>query len=327
METSAHLIQGLDPSNIDTISLGTSDKAFTLKRDGNQFVVVNKDNYPAESAAINSFITSCMDIKVEGLFTDNPLNHKDLGVAEEDANSVIKFLTSDSELLVGIIIGKNKDQGSGTFVRVIPGDKVYVTLDRPWIKDDVMNYVNRNIITVDRQEIKSVTVSSSSETYKLKSGDDTEGVVIEDLPPGKKQKADDAKSVFTVLNNLRFEDVMKNPTADSGLTFNKEYICYLKDSTVYTLKIAKKDDKSYITCSTEFTDKTPVTKEQGVVESEEELKKKEAKLLAREKAQKMSARHKNWIYEIAEFDAKKLTKQLSELLEENKVETEKKIGF
>jgi hypothetical protein len=33
----------------------------------------------------------------------------------------------------------------------------------------------------------------------------------------------------------------------------------------------------------------------------------------------MSARHKNWIYEIAEYDAKRLTKQLSELMEEEKV--------
>jgi hypothetical protein len=33
----------------------------------------------------------------------------------------------------------------------------------------------------------------------------------------------------------------------------------------------------------------------------------------------MSARHKNWIYEIAEYDAKRLTKQLSELMEEENV--------
>ena len=65
---------------------------------------------------------------------------------------------------------------------------------------------------------------------------------------------------------------------------------------------------------------TPVTKEKGVVESEEELKKKEAKLLAKEKTQKMSVRHKDWIYEIAENDAKNLTKQLSELIEEEKKE-------
>ncbi len=73
---------------------------------------------------------------------------------------------------------------------------------------------------------------------------------------------------------------MKNP-GDSK--FDREYVCTLKDSTVYALKIAKKDDKTYITCEADYTDKTPVTKDSNV-ESEEELKKKEAKLLAQEGA-------------------------------------------
>lgn len=318
LETSTHLIQGLDPSSIDTISLGTGDKEITLKRNGKNFVVANKDNYPAITGEINRLIASCMDIKVEELFTDNPSNHKDLGVTEEEADRVIKFFKPNSELLVGMIIGNSKDQGRGTFVRVIPGNKVYVTLERPWINDQVMNYVNENIVTVDRQNIESVTVSSSNETYKLKSGDDGKGVILENLPSDKKLKTNDSEDVFTVLKKLDFENVMKNTTADKGLVFDKEYVCNLKDSTVYTIKIAQKDDKAYITCHTDYADNTPVTKEKGVIESEEELKKKEAKLLAQEKAQNMAARHKNWIYEIAEYDATHLTKQLSELFEEEK---------
>ncbi len=324
LKTPAHLIQGLDPSNIDTIKLGTGDKEVILKRSGNRFVVVNKDNYPAESAAINGLISSCIDIKVEELFTDNPSNHKDLGVTEEDASSVIKFFKQDSELLVGVIVGMSKDQGRGTFVRMIPGNKVYVTLERPWIKDQAMDFVNRNIVTVDREDIESVTLNLSNETYKLKSGVDGDGIILENLPSGKMLKTNDSKNVFTALKNLRFEDVTANTVANSGLSFSKKYVCSLKDSTVYTINIAQKDDKTYIACHTEFADKTPVTKEKGVVESEEELKKKEAKLLALEKVQKMSTRHKDWIYEIAENDAINLTKQLSELLEEEKEEIEGK---
>ena len=244
-------------------------------------------------------------------------------VTEEEADRVIKFFKPDSELLVGIIIGNSKDQGHGTFVRMVPGNKVYVTLERPWIDDQVVNYVNNNIVTVDRQNIESVRVISSNEPYTLKSENDGKGIILENLPSGKKLKANDSENVFTVLKDLGFEDVMKNTTADVGLEFNKKYVCSLKDSTVYTIKIAQKDDKTYITCQAEFKDKTPVTKEQGVIETEEELKKKEAKLLAKEKVQNMSTRHKNWIYEIAEYDAKHLTKQLSELIEEEKEKVEK----
>ena len=40
-----YLIQGLDPSVVDSIVIGTGEDAFTLKRQGSSFVVANKDNY------------------------------------------------------------------------------------------------------------------------------------------------------------------------------------------------------------------------------------------------------------------------------------------
>ena len=105
---------------------------------------------------------------------------------------------------------------------------------------------------------------------------------------------------------------MKN---SGDLTFDKEYVCKLKDSTVYALKIAQKDDKTYATFEADYTDKTPITKDSNV-ESEEELKKKEAKLLAQEGAIKFTAKHKGWVYEIADWKAKNLIKELSELIED-----------
>jgi hypothetical protein len=89
------------------------------------------------------------------------------------------------------------------------------------------------------------------------------------------------------------------------------------------MKIAQKDDKTFITCRAGFTDKTPVTKDEGIVESEEELKKKEAKLLARDKAEEFSSNHSNWVYEISENDAENLAKKPSELFEDNNKDEKK----
>ena len=58
----------------------------------------------------------------------------------------------------------------------------------------------------------------------------------------------------------------------------------MKDSTVYTFNIAAKDGKTFAKCTADFMDKSEVLKK-NTVESEEELKAKEAKLLARDKAE------------------------------------------
>lgn len=313
----SYLIEGFDPDNIDSIVIGVGAEAVTIKRGTKGFVVVNKDGYPARAEQINELLGVCLDIRAEELYTDDAANHEDLEITEEKADSVVKFLQSDSTALTGVVIGKAREDGTGTYVRLVSSDKVYLSPKRPWIKDKALDYIEQELITLERERIEWVTVDSNDGKYTLKAAEDGEKLMLEDVPAGqslggKQLKTSDGESVFTALTSLRFDDVNK---ASEGLNFVQEYACKLKDSTVYRLKLAEKDDKTYATCRAVFTDKSPVMKEKGV-ESEEELKKKEAKLLARDKAMNFSARHKGWVYEIADWKAKNLTKKLSDLLED-----------
>jgi len=319
-----YLIQGFDPSGVDSIVIGTGEAAFTLKRRQNGFVVVNKDNYPAKTSEINSLITKCLEIQTSEFVTDNPANHEDLEVTEEKARSVVKFMKADpnSSLLTGVIIGKTEELGQGSYVRLLSSDsassnKVYVTSNAPWFGGGAMNYIDQELIAAKREDIDSVTASSLNGQYTLKTKEGSQDVVLENIPAGKKLKSSEAQNVFTALTSLRFEDVKK---ISSDMTFEKQYMCRLKDSTVYALRIAQKEDKTYVSCVAEFTDKTPVEKasvnQGGEVESEEELKKKEAKLLARDNAIKFTEKHQGSVYEIADWKAKNLTKELTDLIED-----------
>jgi hypothetical protein len=305
------LVQGLDPADIDSIVLGNGEDMVTLKRRQGSFVVANKDNYPAKASEINNLITRVLEIQTSQFITDNAANHEDLELTEEKASAIVKFFKSDSSLITGVVGGKAKELGQGTYVRLASNDSVYVAPSLPWIGGTAMSYIEQELISVKREDIVSVTAGSASGKYTLKAAEDGKDVILENLPAGKKFKSSDGDNVFTALTSLRCDDVMKN---SGDLTFAKQYVCTLKDSTVYTLKIAQKDDKTYVVCEADFADKTGVTKGREV-ESEEELKKKEAKLLAQEGAIKFTAKHKGWVYEIAEWKAKNLTKELSDLIE------------
>jgi hypothetical protein len=318
-----YLIQGFDPSAVDSIVIGKDKDAFTLKRQGNGFVVVNKDNYPAKTSEINSLISKCLGIQTSEFVTDNPANHEDLEVTEQKARSMVKFMKADpnSPLLTGIIVGKSKELGQGSYVRLLSNDpassnKVYVASNVPWLGGGVMSYIDEELTSVKKENIKSVTVTSQNGLYTLETGKDSNDIVLDNMPAGKKLKSSEANSVFTALTSLRFDDVKKLPP---DMTFENQYMCRLKDSTVYALRITKKDNKTYVTCVADFTDKTPVEKasidQGGKVESKEELSKKEAKLLARDNAAKFTTTHQGWVYEIADWKAKNLTKKLDDLLE------------
>ena len=313
-----YLLQGLKIDGIEGIVVGAGDEKVALKRQGRAFVAADKDDYPADMERVNSLISDCIGIQTAELYTDDASNHEALEVTEEKARSLVKFLKSDDTLIAGVAIGKNREKGEGSYVRLLPGDEVYVTMQSPWIRSRAVEYVDQEILSVKREDIASVTVASKDGEYTLKAGDG-DSVTLENVPAGKKLKSSDARTVLSSVTSIRFDDVKK----DAGdLTFEDKFVCRLKDSTVYTLGIAKKDEKSYVTCGAEFTDANAVEKKPlaqgGQVESEEELKKKEAKLLAKENAGKFTVRHRGWVYEIPDWKANNLTKKLSDLLEDEK---------
>jgi len=338
-DTPAYLIQGLDPADIDSIVLGAGKSAVTLKRQAKGFVVVNNDNYPAETSEINSLLSKCLEIQTVHFITDDAANHEALEVTEEKARSVVKFLKPDSSLLVGFAVGKDKELGQGAYIRLLAGDKVYAALNAPWIRTRAMDYIKQELISVKREDIESVTVSSANGEYTLRAAagqepqatEENKQIVLENMPADKKLKSSDSQSVFTALTSLRFDNVKRAPALRESKksgdpTFDRQFVCRLKDSTVYTVKIAQKDDKTYVSCEADFMDKAPVVMKGDEVELEEQLKQKEAKLLARDKAKEFTAKHAGWVYEVAEWKAKNMTKELSDLVEDIKADVLQKEG-
>jgi len=121
----APLIQGLDTAKIRFIQIGSGQNPVKLVRKGPRFVVADKDNYPAETSRINDLITSCLDVKTLELITSNPANFEELGVTEEKAPYVVKFLDSAEKVITGLIIGKAQTGTNSKYVRLATGNDVY----------------------------------------------------------------------------------------------------------------------------------------------------------------------------------------------------------
>lgn len=124
------------------------------------------------------------------------------------------------------------------------------------ISFDVAKGEDIKTVELYTDDIESVTVASTDENYTLKKY--TETVILENLAEDKQLKDKEYERVFKALTNLRFSDVCKKLAEDEELVFDGKFICRLKDSTAYTISIAQKDDKTYVTCEAEFMDKTPV---------------------------------------------------------------------
>ncbi len=320
--TEADLIQGLDPAAIGTIVLRAADQTATIKRSDHGFVILEKDGYPAKISTINELLGNCLKIRTTGLFTANPDNFADLEVTEDKARTVVKFLKNEPNdpILTGLIIGKALEKGEGNYVRLLSADEnasnnVYIATDVPWISAGPLEYVDRDITSFERKDIASVTVTdSNSVIYTLQRPDpNSETLVLSSMPEGKTLKTSDAESTFNALTGLRFDDVSKD---DGGITFDRAYTCRLKNQIVYAVRLATKDEKTYAAFNATYTGQVPQTVSK--TETDEQLKEKEAKLLARDEAARFVREHGGWVYEIPSYKAKYITRGLNELLEDEK---------
>jgi hypothetical protein len=316
----SYLIQGLDPGRIASIIVGTGENTARLVRQGDRFVVGNKDNYPTVISKINDLITSCLDIRTAGLITSNPANHDDLEVSEEKARNIVKFIDNSGQTITGVVIGRTDSERRSTYVRLTSSNDVYTTTEATQAPDSEMDYVEKEIVNISRDDIVRVTVTGPNDIYTLKIDDgNDDDIILEGVPEGKKLKQSDAKQVLSALSYLSFADVKRESSQDGKLRFEHAFVCESKDEILYIFDVARTDDEGYVKCKAEYIGEAEIVIERGK-KTKEELKDKEAKFLARDKAVSYSKRHQGWVYEIPEYKAKDLTRELAELLEEEKDE-------
>ncbi len=314
-----NLVQGFDTGRIATVILKSKDEETKITLSGGRFVVTNKDNYPALINEINGLVAEILDIKTVDLVTDNPKNHTDLGVSEDNARYVVKFLDKDAKPIEGfggIIISESDPEKQGVYVRLVGEEKVYLIDGSPWPRMSGLDYIDKRLTSAEEDQIKGVKVTYQGGGYTLAKKDDSEDILLEGgIPEGKKFKGSDYKQVFRALTSLQFTDVHEASKAEDP-NFDSTYTCTLTDSTVYTLQIGAKDNKTFIRADAEFTGDKSVSVKRDGSESDEDLKEKEAKLLAIEAAKKFHDRHTGWVYEISSFKADNLKKKLDDLLED-----------
>lgn len=326
------LIAGLDLQAVAGIEIVSEQgtQSVRLNRSNGGFVVADKDGYPADVSKINKLIEQSLDIRTNEKITDDSKNHADLKVTPETARYTVRFLDAAGQDIVGFAASGNGQDD--TFARLLSEDTVYSIQSPPWINTRSMDYIETELVTVAKDQIERVAVMTSSEDTYILSVDPNDQIFLENMPAGKQFAGSAEKSVFGALSSLRFEDVISaimtpdesrsDKIDPEALAFDYTYSCRLKDKRVYKLALAKKDDKTYVKVSVDYLDKTPVEKTVGEVETEEQLKAKEAKLLTIDEVNLFNQKHDGWIYQIPSYKAGDLTKPLSELIEDIPTEEE-----
>ncbi len=301
------LLSDIDVRNLSSITIKQGDKSIKLSYEGDSWVLPEKGNYLLDRGKLNSLFLKLFDISTSQKLSVDKKFHESYGVSENDktGNATEIELYAGASKITSVILGKqrkankkvNQRNAQGQYVR--RGDSPQVYLSEPivvdtslisWIDTSVLNILSSKIVEIKQEKYIE---GQAKEVFTLKRKEDSfvyEGKV----PTGKQLSEANVTQVKSGLENFRLKNVLEKDSDEvKNLTFTEGTHYTLENGNIYLAKTAQREGDYFVALDALNSENS----------SDEEL-------------DKANARLSPWVFEVEEFQGKKLTLTLDKLFEE-----------
>jgi len=309
-----------------------------LKKQGESWTVVERDNYPADDSKVRKLLVEIADAKVYEQKTSNPEEYPKLGVEDTTGKSATSLRVElvGAPKPVNLIVGKQGVGARSNYVRRAGEPQswlVNATIDtsstpEAWLRKDIID------VSADRMQSATIETKGAKPYTAAKATRADANFNVEGLPKGKSLSAPTAaNSVATALSSLSLADVraasafQSTPPA-AHATFRTF------DGLIVDVNGWVQDQKHYIALRPSFDaaqaerfkiaaapaeekkdEKKPEDKkgESAAASKPAEPPKPAAPNVA-EDAKKAAAKLTGWVYEIPDYKYEALFKPVDQLL-------------
>ena len=248
----APLLGQVKADDVATLTITDKQGSTKLAKQGDQWVVPDADNYPADAAKINPLITKLVALKGDRLVTTTTASQSQLQVADDNYVSKVD-LQGASGTNYTIYLG-SMTGGSSTHVRVGGQSNVYLASDiYTWdVKSDVSSWVDTAYLSMPSENVTAMTVKNAN--GELVFTKDAQGKwQLADLAAGEQLNDSAVSSLVSLASSVRLtrplgkqdkpEYGMAQPLATVILKAKKD-----NADVTYTLQVGAKDssDNTYV---------------------------------------------------------------------------------
>lgn len=248
-------------NDVTRIDLASSKGTATVARDGERWVVLQKDGYPADPNLAKAAVVGIAQATIVDARTALPELYDRIGVQDTDAKgstSTKLTLGAGDTPLATLILGHEAARGApgqpSTLYARKPGEAQSWLVRGPGerLEADPMRWVDRTVPRLPRERLASVEISQPDGTALTLSrpshGDKT--FTATGLPEGATAKASTIDETVGALDYLTFEDVGKADPAwfkDGTTAVFRSF-----DGLVLTVRQARHQDARWLTFDATF---------------------------------------------------------------------------
>ena len=239
-------LSNLNPDEIATIEISKGDETVNLRRQGDRFTTVEKQDYPASNASVNKFLRDLLEIGLEREVGRSDGLAQELGIepAGEETIEVALISSADKEM-VRLRVGESSEDGAGNYIQRLDEENapIYLTSRGVRLSSDASSFLHKEITDHPSTEVVGVRASD----FVLEKAVDGDKLELADLPGGQQLKASEVNRLQSVLSGLRYDDVFVADDSEvSGLDFGTSLKIDLADGSSYVLTHAQDGDRHFL---------------------------------------------------------------------------------
>lgn len=283
----------------------------TFRREQDQWRLEEMQSYPADWERLRTLLADLSQSTIAEVKTSNPELYPRLGVEDvsgEDAAGVLVEFDKATGL-DSVIVGNAPTGRDGQYVR-LAGSDTSLLIDRGLdVPEDPVQWLNRSIIDISRDEVVEVTIShpDGDQVSARRASADDENFDLQGVPDGREISSNwSVNALAGGLASLRLEQVAE----DSDMDWS--------EATVFALLTADgmRVNGWLIEREGEFWIRLGASAYQAMdqkVESEDGEARKFAEALS-ERVIGINERVSGWAYRIQQYQFDTLTKRMEDLL-------------
>jgi hypothetical protein len=149
-------------SDLDKLVLWSSQGKLILEKEGNQWRLPGKDNYPADLRTVVDFILPLREMKILERKTAQPELLPLLGLDEQHGTHVVllaRKAAGDNHLLGDFVIGRASRHGHGGFVRRAQESQAWLVNKRVIAPVNAMQWIDRVLLEVPARRLQGLEVT------------------------------------------------------------------------------------------------------------------------------------------------------------------------
>jgi hypothetical protein len=305
-------------NNVSQIILESADNAVHITKSGDEWVVMQADNYPARFDKVKKLVLDTADLYVLSEKTSNPDLFKELGVediTEENSNSTLLSLLDDSgSSLTSIIVGNSRTQDS-VYVRTAGSNNTYLVSGNTDVTTNPTDWIEKTLFNIADERIMGVMIEHpDGDVVTLNRPQGVENFTLTNIPNGRKSRSEYfTNQPGTFLSNVSILDA-KSREAFSYPEPPVKTIISTYDGLVATINSAKVDGRDHVSMEFSvdgslYTQSQDMANDSVIVIGEEQS----TALDIKQEAQELNDKVMEWVFIIPQAKHLILSKTTSEL--------------